>query len=181
MKTANLTALLFLLAISLSASTIQFVNPGSGANNGSVYVGPYNLLEDGTPIQGTCITWDLIVGPPFVWDAQREYLSDFTEPQRTKLLEAEWLTLQFIQGQDWAPIHQAIWDIFGAGYTDSSTLSWERQAQQNYGSVDPYGFYLLVPNPVDFTQSFIVQTPEPATLGLIGLALIGVGWRKRYA
>ena len=156
MKTA---ALLFLLAITLSANTITFVNAPTGQT------GPYNLLEDARAIQGTCISWNLLVAPPYTWEATEYRVADFSDPMRTELLEAAWLNTQFAVNPDTVSIHQAIWDLFGATYTDSSTLQWERRAEQNYGSIDPYGFYLLVPNQANFTQSFLVQegVPEPMT------------------
>jgi|ERR1035441_3718161 hypothetical protein len=169
------TVLMMLMAVALaSASTVTFLGT-SGANNGSVFVGPYSLIEDDLYISGTCISFDLHVGPPWTWQAEREYIGSFSGPMRTELLEAEWLNQQFASNSDWAGIQQAIWTLFGAGYSDPDTLSWVARSEANWGSVDPNSFYVLVPVTLDETQSYLVDVPEPGMFWLIGGGLVAIG------
>ena len=167
----------FLLLTSwASADTIQFLGSLTQENNGIYYVGPYNLLDNGVPILGTCITWNLEVGPPYSWQATDYQLVDFSAPVQQELEEAEWLNLQFSTQPlaYWPYVHQAIWDIFGANYSDSFTLSWETEAQENYQAAGK--FSVLIPNEEDLTQSFLVPaaaTSEPGSfwIGFMALAL----------
>lgn len=180
MKTIAVAAFLIMASV-LSAATVVFVNAGSGnsgngLSNGSYYVGPYNLLVDGVPEQGTCISWNLEVGPPFTWQAN--VVDAFSFADSTVILQSEWLNLQFATRPDWIQIHQAIWDLFGASYSDSATLNLLAAARTpaNFMSVDPASFGVLVPIPSDLTQSFLVptSTPEPGTAGLLFLGVVGV-------
>ena len=164
-----------MLAIA-QANTIQFVDNGSGVSNGSVYVGPYDLLNDGQAIKGTCFTDDLQVAPPYIWDASVYRVTDFSEPERKKLLEAEWLNQQFAVNTDWEGIHEGIWDIFGASYASANALLWKPRAEANYGTVSWDSFYVLVPSPARLTQSFLVETaaPEAASGGLTAIGYLFV-------
>jgi len=175
------TLLILVVAAVAQASTVQFVSAGSGANDGADYVGPYNLLIDGQPVKGTCISYDLRVGPPNTWTATAEPVSDFAPEYQVKLLEAEWLNHQFATSNDTVGIHHAIWNLFGATY--AGTGQWLSEAQQNYRSVDPNSFDLLVPVPANYTQSFLIEhpTPEPATVILLalGIGLFALIFKKR--
>src|ERR1039457_7066645 len=119
--------------------SVTFLGSSTQANNGSFYVGPYNLTVDGAPVLGTCVNWDLEVGPPYSWEA-----NELPLPNTQQFLSAVWLTEQFIGYPDWVSIHQAIWDEFGASYSDPTTLGWLAQANNpaNYGSVDASNFLL---------------------------------------
>lgn len=174
-------SLLFLVAVGMQASVVAtFVDGGVGVSNGTALVGPYDLTADGQTIQGVCISFDLEVGPPYVWTADWFSGASFTQPQLGKLEEADWLVLQFgtQPTNAWVGIHQAIWDIFGASFFDADTISWLAAAEINGGSVDPNSFRVLVPTVPNFTQSFIVQntiakpTPEPAEAALVAIVLL---------
>lgn len=174
---ALLFAALLLAAPLAFADTIDFTGT-AGVSNGTTYVGPYNLTDDGVAILGTCITFNLEVGPPYEWTADLEGLGSFTDPMKTELIEAEWLNLQFSSSSDWVGIHQAIWDLFGASFSDSDTLKWVGQAEtkSNWSTVDTTSFGVLVPQPEDVAQWFLVtdskSTPEPSLLFLVGGGLL---------
>ncbi len=120
--------------------------------------------------------------------------------------EAAWLSLQFASqpATQYGDIQATMWQLFyGAAPTPSSSY-WLDQAQSNYAAVD-YGNFAIITNtaPVRETgqvQEFLTQlpagsefqsfdqtqaniAPEPGTLAMIGLALVGAGWigRRRRA
>jgi hypothetical protein len=176
---------LCLFGLTADAVTIQFVNVGSGDNNAVAYVGPYNLLVNGVLTQGTCISPFLEVDPPYQWTANVDPIADFADPQYTQLLQAAWLVGQFAASSDQIGIQQAVWNLFGAAYTDTDTLSWGAAAVSGYLSVNPSNFSVLVPVPADFTQSFLIESgvsgiessvPEPALWWIVAAALV-VFWR----
>jgi hypothetical protein len=182
LKRFALFALFILAVAACGAATITFVDAPTG------YAGPYRLLEDGRPIWGTCYNFTFHVAPPYVWEAQEYQVTDFSDPEPTNLLEAEWLNTQFAASPDTVGIHQAIWDLFGSAFTDAGTLAWEQSAQRNYGSIDPATFYMLIPAAATSIQPFLVTradpppqelSPEPGTWLLCGgVLLIVVGWRS---
>ena len=134
-------------------------------------------MVDGIPALGTCI--DASVEVASTWQAYFYDPSEAAQPLQTELQEAQWLNAQFSSSPDWVGIHQAIWDIFGAAYGDLGTLAWLSSAQANYSSIDPSSFSLLQPVPDGASQRFLVETaPEPTMFGLVGLALIGLGWKR---
>ena len=171
-------ALLFFAASLLLADTVNmgFIGPSTSINDGTDYVGSYDLTIDGTPVLGVCITWDMRVGPPYAWTADLLPVSTFSPTEQVALLESDWLALQFTPTNEsqWAAIHHAIWDEFGASYTDAGP--WLALAAENYGLIDPTSFQVAVPTP-DATQSFLIQTPEPGEWPvLLGLMLAVFGY-----
>jgi hypothetical protein len=176
------TSLLLLVAsILCSATTITFIGPTTNTTDGNAYVGPYTLEVDGQYVQGVCINSNLEVGPPWIWDANIDPFAIFAEPTLQQLEEQAWLDEQFaVQPEsNWVPIQHAIWDLTGtANYTDIGT--WISQAQSSYGSVNPGNWDLIVPNPQNAAQSFLVDavvvTPEPNSFLLIGGALLALGF-----
>jgi hypothetical protein len=180
MKTLTRILLFLTVATAISfGSTVQFTGPSTGTNNGSSYVGPYNLVVDGTSIEGTCITYDIEIVDGETWSATIDSLSDFSLSDQTLYLEAEYLNLQFPFSTDWVGIHQAIWDIFEPGtFTDQDTTSWLNLAETNYSSVNPNSFSVLVPVPVSAAQTFLIPTPETNSLSMFfggSLILLGLG------
>ena len=178
----RLIILLLSFSAALSASTITFVGPGTGATDGSVYVGPYDLTVDGLPIKATCFTYDLHVGPPYEWPADVVTMGAFSGNELTKLEEAAWLVEQFAASTDWAGIHHGIWDIFGAGFTDPDSLGWMTAAEVHYGTVDPSQWDVVVPVNSEEAQHFLERVvPEPGNgeavfIGiLVGLGVYGIG------
>lgn len=180
MRLIKLCTLILAATLLCSASTIQFLGPNTGANNGSVYVGPYDLTFNGIPILGTCVTFDIEITDGETWNATVDTITDFSASNQTLYLEAEYLNQQFNVSPDWSGIHQAIWDIFETGiYTDSDTLNWLTSAETHYSSVNPISFEVLVPDPVDAAQTFLIASPEPFTFILIGSGLLLLGFSKR--
>ena len=169
---------LWLFCAAAGATAVQFVNVGSGVNNGAAYVGPYNLLVDGVETPGTCISPTLEVAPPFQWEANLDPITDFADAVQTQLLKAAWLTEQFVVSADTAAIHQAIWNLFGSNYADADTLSWAAAADAGFSSVDAARFAVLVPTD-HLTQSFLIESrvPEPRLWWTVPAILV-VGLRR---
>jgi len=143
-----------------NTETIQFTGPTTGASNGSVAVGPYNLIIDGIATTGVCITFDVDITAGQIWQAETKTVTDFSNSQT--LLEAEYLIQQFATSTDWVYIHQAIWDTQEPGtFTDNITLAWLSQAQTNYIFVNPNSFSIQVPVPTNASQFFITQNDPP--------------------
>lgn len=163
-----------LTALSCSAGTVQVqvVPPVQEFS-------PLNLLMDGNPIQGMCISPFTDLAP--YWTAYVQFLPDFPADQQTDLLEAAWLFEQFAgnagnRDRTWRGIYSAIWDLFGdslpAG-TNYYGVNWLALAADNYRSVDPASFDVLVPINGDVSQSILIHhNPEPAPVLLIATGLI---------
>jgi hypothetical protein len=99
--------------------------------------------------------------------------------------EAAWLVSQFAtHTNDLVNLQYALWDIMNPGtYSNSDVSNWLSLAAGNYSSINPYGFEIITNvGPLSLTgqvQEFIVQTPEPSTLGLmlvgaLALALMAI-------
>jgi len=112
------------------------------------------------------------------------YLSTFTPGQL--YVQAAWLSTQFDQYLLTNPsqvvaLQYAIWDLFAPnGPTNAAAQAWINQAQQNYGSINPNNFEIVTNvSPLNLTgqvQEFIVPTPEPGTIGLLGAGLLVILW-----
>jgi len=112
------------------------------------------------------------------------YLSTFTPAQL--YMQAAWLSTQFDQYLLTNPLQvvalqYAIWDLFAPNApTNAAAQSWINQAQQNYGSINPNNFEIVTNvSPLNLTeqvQEFIVPTPEPGTITLLGAGLIVILW-----
>ncbi len=181
MKTLLFALSLVLLPCSSYASLIQYVGPVSNANDGQFFTGPSNLLIDGKPVVAVCISFDITVAS--TWQGEVEALSAVQPPSaEIPYLEAAWLFQEFFVSpqSDWAGIQHAIWDHFGASYTDPGALSFSALADANYGFIDPSRVTLIIPDQKRASQTFLMvgDAPEPGTymlfasgLGLIVLAL----------
>jgi hypothetical protein len=170
-----------LTAASCFAASIQFTGPSTGSNNGSSYVGPYNLLINGLPTEGMCVTYSIEISSGESWTANIDTLSSFSLPDQKLYLEEFYLDTQFNISTDWVGIQQAAWDIFNPGtFTDPDTNYWLTKAQINYVTVNPNLFLVVVPIPTDAAQTFIIPSPEPISLFLFGSGLIFIGCIRKH-
>jgi hypothetical protein len=122
------------------------------------------------------------------------YYSLFTPEQLYE--QAAWLTTQM--GQFMGPgylsnsndvnnliaIQYAIWDLFDPNApTNSAAEAWILSAQENFGSINPNNFEILTNlPPVELSgqvQEFIVTTPEPGSIVLLGVGLAALLYLAR--
>lgn len=118
---------------------------------------------------------------------QNPYYATYTAAQL--YAQAAWLTMQFNQYLSSDPaqiiaLQYAIWDLFDPNApTNPGAQAWILSAEQNYGSVDLNNFEVVTNvGPLTLTgqvQEFIVPTPEPGTLALLGIALMGLVFAVR--
>ncbi len=105
-----------------------------------------------------------------------------------------WLTLQFASHPQtqWVDIHEAIWGYFDSNAEviagSTGTAYWQAQALANDHSINLANFEIVTQANVHVAgvtqyQEFLVQTPEPASIGLIGLGLglVALGAVRRRA
>ena len=93
--------------------------------------------------------------------------------------QAAWLSTQYaLHPEATGDIQATIWNLFAvaAGAQPSSGF-WLTEAQTKYGSLD-YSSFLVVTDVnmalESSAQEFIVVTPEPATVALLGTGLLVV-------
>lgn len=113
---------------------------------------------------------------------QNPYYGTYTAAQL--YAQAAWLTTQFNQYLSNNPtqiisLQYAIWDLFDPNApTNAGAQAWILSAEQNYGSVNLNNFEIVTNvGPLALTgqvQEFIVPTPEPGTIALLGIALLGL-------
>jgi hypothetical protein len=109
--------------------------------------------------------------------------------------EGAWLVTQFsTHSTDYVSLQYALWDLMTPGAESTAYMGgdgvtaaqWLALAGQNYGSIDPSGFAIVTNvGPLAYqgqVQEFIIQTPEPGTIVLLMIGLVGMfllAWKRQ--
>jgi hypothetical protein len=188
----------FAYADGLVTMVFQGVN---GANDGQYYVSPYYATLNGQTVTLFCD--DIINEVNFgqTWEADVTNLAtavntnNFSQTRYGSVAgsavlgnpalayeEAAWLTTQFASNPgDLVNLQYALWDIMNPGVRGSGNpdvQTWLLLASQNYGSINLSNFEIVTNvGPLTLTgqvQEFIVPTPEPGTLALLGCGMLAL-------
>ncbi len=198
-----LVVALLLVPFAYADGTVNMVFTGvNGANDGHYYVSPYSGTMNGTPVVLFCddILNDVSIGQ--TWTANVTNLATaissnnfsntryggvassnvYSNPS-VAYEEVAWLTTQFASHTgDYVSLQYAMWDIMNPGSEPTNygdVQDWLNQAGKNYGSINPNNFSIVTNdgklNLTGQVQEFIVQTPEPSALALLGFGLLALG------
>jgi hypothetical protein len=173
----------------------------NGVNDGHYYVSPYAGTMNGSTVVLFCddILNNIYIGQ--TWSANVTNLATaissnnfsntryggvstskvFANPA-VAYEEVAWLTTQFASHtSDYISLQYAMWDIMNPGSEPTGYVDvqyWLNQAALNYGSINPNNFSIVTNtgklNLTGQVQEFIVQTPEPSALALLGCGLLAL-------
>lgn len=193
--------------ITAPSTQVSLVNAGSpsviassvtidGTTKTNVYIGPYTMLINGQDVPALCIayfdesylntTWNAYLTP-----VGSSNLSGTYQPTAgQEYEEAAYIYSQIIQpNSNRTGLQEAAWDIMAYDITNSSYTSqigdntYIDAALANYSSMNFSGYDIVSDTTANAEQEFLIATPEPSTLTLLGAALfLAAGaaiWRRR--
>jgi hypothetical protein len=202
--------LAFFAACPVFADTQVTLTGVGGASQGGVYVAPYLLsFNGGQSLEAICddYTHEVYIGES--WTGTIETFASLTGSRNGPAMfqqyaETAWLFTQFLSNPSNAgDINFAIWALFSPTQTEANTSGWTAGAQNDLTAAQQWfnqncststdtckginlaNFEIVTPTDLSATgpQEYLIMTPEPSSVVLlgIGLILIGIAWRKSMA
>ncbi len=181
----------------LSASPVaNLVNAGTPLlASGNDYVGPYGLTLNGTLYAALCVDdkdWGSLNDP---WNVNITSISSgnfsntYNSTKGQEYMEDAWILSQITQpGADRIDLQHAAWDIMDLGITTSTQLTSDvsstdgaynfiSQALTGYSSLSLSDYEILSDCNTGNgrEQEFIICTPEPESVALLGMGLLVAG------